>query len=743
MEKRTPLVCLLALALAAQTFAQQPAPRPSPQATPPATQPPADAGDDEVVRITTNLVQLDVVVTDKSGKQVTDLKAEDFDVLEDGKAQKITNFSYVSAVPAGATAPSNVAAAPAGANAPPATTRARREGVRRAIALVIDDDSMAADAFAPTREELRRFVDQQVQAGDLVAIIRLGGDVGILQQFTADRRLLYEAIKHVRPSLRSIGGMSAFEPVARDALAGAGGGGMGAPGSDARPGSRGSADSMAGNSLVRDVASFREAHFLVPVLRALGNVVDGMRGLPGRKSLILFSRGFPLRDERYSPPDLPLIEARRVSDLANRASVTLYAVDPRGLAYTGPTAADPMTGLSGRQLGDVLSERSRSLFATQGGTQLLADNTGGIAFKNSNDLLPDARIFEDLKGYYLIGYRPGGETFNRRFHKITARVRNRPDLEVRTRTGFFGLTEDEMRRAPASSADRLLLALMSPFAAQEIGVQLTPIFNNLPGAGSFLRSMLHIDAGALTFTPEADGWQRAEIVLHGVLFGDNGVVADEHRRSYTLRLRGGAFRSAQEHGLDYVFNMPAKQPGSYQFRVALLDSVSSHVGSAGQLVEVPELKKDRIALSGVVVNGVAAGGEAAGEAARSAAQAQEGLVETQDPEATPAVRRFRRGMFLDYGYVVFNPRADKATGRPRLAAQPRLFRDGKLVFTGQQTPVEPQTQADPTRVAAGGRLQLGTDLPPGDYVLQIIVTDSLADPKRNTAAQWIDFEIVK
>ncbi|HVG29970.1 MAG TPA: VWA domain-containing protein [Pyrinomonadaceae bacterium] len=738
MEKKTVLSRLLALALVAQSFAQQPAPRPSPPA-----QPPAEAGDEEIVRITTNLVQLDVVVTDKGGRQVTDLKAEDFDILEDGKPQKIMNFSYVSAVTAPSPAPPDVASSPAGAAAPPVPTRTRRENVHRAIAVVVDDLAMAADAFVPAREAIRKFVDQQVQEGDLVAVIRTGGEVGILQQFTSDRRLLYQAISRVRPSIRSIGGMSAFEPVARDAIAAAGGGGRSAPGSDDRPGSRGSADSNAGGALARDAASFQAGNVVVPLLRALGNVVNGMRELPGRKSLILFSPGFALYNPIYNPPDLPLIEARHLSNLANRAAVTLYTVDPRGLAYTGPTAADPMTGLSGRQIGDRMSDRSRILFETQGGTQFLADQTGGLAFKNSNDILPAARISEDLKGYYLIGYRPGGETFNRRFHKITARVRNRPDLEVRTRTGFFGLTEDEMRRAPYSSSDRLLLALMTPFAAQEIGVQLTPIFNNLPGAGSFLRSMLHIDAGALTFTPETGGWQRAEIVIHGVLFGDNGGVSDEHRRSYTVRLRGGALKSAQEHGLDYVFNMPAKKPGSYQFRVALLDSVSSHVGSAGQFVEVPELKKDRIALSGVIVNGVADTEGSPGAAARSAAQAQEGLVETQDPEATPAVRRFRQGMFLAYGYVVFNPRADKATGRPRLAAQPRLFRDGKLVFAGQETPIDTQTQPDPTRVAAAGRLQLGTDLPPGDYVLQITVTDSLAAPKRNTATQWIDFEIVK
>jgi hypothetical protein len=73
----------LLTSLPAQTLPQQPS---SPKAP----------GEDEVVRVTTNLVQIDAVVTDKSGKQVNDLRPEDFEILEDGRAQKITNFSYVS-----------------------------------------------------------------------------------------------------------------------------------------------------------------------------------------------------------------------------------------------------------------------------------------------------------------------------------------------------------------------------------------------------------------------------------------------------------------------------------------------------------------------------------------------------------------------------------------------------------------------------------------------------------------------
>src|SRR5438067_1890326 len=135
----------------------------------------------EVVRITTNLVQVDVVVT-KDGKQVTDLKPEDFEIFEDGKPQKITNFSYVSNVSAGA---SSNASSPSARdkNAPVIPAVVRPHDPRRTVALIVDDLGMSFESMSQTRRQVRKFVDEQLQPNDLVAIIRTGGEVGSLQQF--------------------------------------------------------------------------------------------------------------------------------------------------------------------------------------------------------------------------------------------------------------------------------------------------------------------------------------------------------------------------------------------------------------------------------------------------------------------------------------------------------------------------------------------------------------------------------
>ena len=742
------LVAILAPPHAAR--AQQPAAqRPAPTTQPPQPQPtpsPTEVDEDEVVRITTNLVQVDAVVLDRDGRQVTDLRAEDFEVSEDGKQQAITNFSYVDTAPA---APSRPAAARPGGAAPPAL-RARREQVRRTIAIVVDDLGMAFANLPPARRALRKFIDEQVQPGDLVAVIRTGGEVGALQQFTTDKRQMSAAVERVR-----------YNPCSRRGI-------EGGPTLPAIPPPLCSYGSERGT------------------LNALRYTVEGMRELPGRKSLIIFSDSLSLYERNLDEfaglepatggPARPTIPGRanspfgrlpgvnspetspevrraerhmitdplkQLGEMAVRASVVIYTIDTRGLQTLGLTAADDTSGLSPDQVTNALGARRSDDFEAGEGAAALTEQTGGFRVRNANDI-PRAlgRIMEDLKGYYLLGYRPRGETFDRRFHRITVRVKNRPGLQVRSRRGFFGLVEEE-RTAPRTIADRFNLALASPFSAGDIGVQLTPVFGDIPALGPFLRAMLHIDTAGLTFTPDGDGWEKSEIVLRGILFGDNGSVADEHRHAFTLRMRGNALQRIRRDGLEYAFNVPVKKPGAYQFRVAVLDRASSRVGSAGQFVEVPDLKKNRLAISGIVVSGAGKADAQPAAASSSVADAKEGAVESRgDPAASPSVRRFRSNTLFDYGYVVYNARAER--GRPpQLFSQTRLFRDGRLVYTGQELPLPVDAQTDHKRVLGGARINLGDELPPGEYVLQVTIRDALAKGEHSTASQWIDFEIVK
>ena len=182
-----------------------------------AQNPPAQNPPDTVIRINVNLVQLDAVVHDDKDQPVTNLNKEDFEILQDGKVQTITNFSFIDTAPEpGATeAAPRPAPAPNGGKSMPAPppVHLRPNQVRRTVALVVDDLGLSFESIARIRQSLKKFVDTEMQAGDLVAVIRTGAGMGALQQFTADKRLLYAAIDKVKFNAMGRVGVSSFAPL--------------------------------------------------------------------------------------------------------------------------------------------------------------------------------------------------------------------------------------------------------------------------------------------------------------------------------------------------------------------------------------------------------------------------------------------------------------------------------------------------------------------------------------------------
>ncbi|MCP9495326.1 MAG: VWA domain-containing protein [Pyrinomonadaceae bacterium MAG19_C2-C3] len=716
--------------LCAQQSSPQTSPPPSSQ-TQSTTAPPDVDEDDDVVRITTNLVQIDAVVTDRSGKLVTDLQAEDFEIYENNKPQPITNFSYINTVPAAVAnaAPVEERRDKNAVRVPVPPARLRPEQVRRTFALVVDDLGLSFESAYFVRQGLKKFVDEQMQPNDLIAIIRTRSGVGALQQFTADKRQLYAAIERVRWFPSGRGGISAFGDITNDPLARA---------ADEANGGGSSDDAIAAaNSAREDPDDFRESIFTVGTLGALNYVVRGMRELPGRKSVVLFSDGFQLFREN-NRDDRVLIALRRLTDLANRASVVVYTIDARGLQTLGLTAADDTSGLSSEQLNARLEDRRRENFETQDGLNYLAQQTGGFFIRNTNDIAGGVRrVLRDQEGYYLLGYRPDAATFDaanaRRFNRIEVKLK-RPGLRVRTRTGFLGVTDENATPvAPRTREAQIVEALTSPFSKSGVELRLTSLFTNDPKSGSYLRSLLYIGGRDLQFTKEADGWHKTVFDVVALMFNQDGKVVDQVNRMETVRVRGEQYDIAQRSGFTYTMNVPLKQPGAYQFRVAVRDTGTSRTGSASQFIEVPNIKKNNLALSGLVVLGTPPSATAANAANASIVEA----------EALPAVRRFRPLMEIDYGYLVYNAKLDKASGQPQIETQARLYREGQLVFTGRQLPLNTNGQPDLKRLPVNGRLKLGTDLTPGEYVLQVVVTDLLAKGKNRIRAQVTDFEIVK
>lgn len=703
-------------------------PAPPPPRTPPAQsrpEPSPQQGDEDVVRITTNLVQVDAVVVDSNGKPVTDLRPDEVQIYEDGRPRKITNFSYVADTVGRAGA---AAASPTNGVTPP-PSRLRPEDVRRTIALVVDDLGLSFQTIHSTRRALKKFVDEQMRPGDMVAIVRTSGGVGALQQFTSDRRQLHAAIEAVKWYGLDRSGPTPFEPT-----------------DTPTPGAKG--PEM--DSKKAEQAGRREDLSTVGTLGAVGYVVRGLRDLPGRKTVVVISDGVRIHDDADPARDTRTGRAmRRLIDQAARASVVIHTMNAAGIQWYSATAADSLadsSNLSGardeRQMGELISGRAAAVFARQTGLSLLAEKTGGVAVHDSNDLGEGIRrLMDEAGGYYLIGYQPDVSTFDagtgrRLFHRLSLKVTRPGKYSVRMRDGFFGVPDEKAAPPPGTPREQIAGALLSPFGASGVRVRLTSLFANDAKAGSFTRSILYVDANDLTFKEEADGWRTATFDVVTVTFDEAGNVVDELSRTDALRVRDEAYRQVLKYGFVYNAVLPVKRPGAYQLRTVLRDHESGRVGSAGQFVEIPDLKKGRLALSGLVVNASAAGRPAL-------EQGREGAQPQTDPRAGEAVRHFRSGMLMRYGFVIYNARLDKATRSPRLQVQARLFRDGRPVFAGKVQPFALNNPPDLSRLAAGGSITLGADMPPGEYALQVTVADLLAEEKHRTASQWIDFEITK
>src|SRR5580692_9238913 len=487
---------------------------------------PPQAADQNVIRINVNLVQVDAVVTDSHDHLVPNLEATDFQVLQDGKPQKITNFSYINVRPPN-TAPAPVTVAEKKGVPPPPPVMIKPEQARRLIALVVDDLALAFDSTARVRGALKKFVDNDMQPGDLVAIIRTGAGMGSLQQFTADKRVLYAAIEHVRWNSMGRVGIGSFQ---------SGGGAYDAHFTDA----------MTSGSL-----------------NAIQYVVSGLHDLPGRKAVILFSENLKLFS-RNGDNDLALLQARRLEDAANRSGVVIYTIDPRGLQTTSLTAADNTGKMSRKQIDNFPMMRSAQIIRSQDGMVMLANDTGGLFFHDSNDIAGQLRrAVADTEGYYLLGYHPDASTFDPKtglpkFHKVEVKL-TRSGMHVRSRSGFFGKSDSYAEHKPVGRQAELAAALQSPFGDNQIHVRLTTLFAQSPAVGSFVDAMLHVDAKDLKFTDQPDGWHKAVIDVAAVTFGEDGQPVDSSSKTFTLQFKDAAYQNALQNGLVYTMQHLVKK----------------------------------------------------------------------------------------------------------------------------------------------------------------------------------------
>jgi hypothetical protein len=460
--------------------------------------------------------------------------------------------------------------------------------------------------------------------------------------------------------------------------------------------------------------------------------------MPGRKSIVFFSNGLSVDSEIAAAMD-------RVTDLANRSAVSIYGIDPAGLrARLHERDREPRmvrVDATAARFPTLPGADDDESFAMQAGLEALSARSGGILFRNRNDVAACIReAADDQLGYYLLGFSRREGTFETagtkaKLHHVAIRVR-RPSLTVRWRSGFEGVADEliptQTAAVPRTRKRQLLDALASLFTATALRVKLTSEFNHTKQLGPVVHSMLFFEGRDLTFQREADGdWHATADIVTSAYRGLK-LPIEQWQRSLNIRLTEEQYRKALREGFLFNLRDQMKQPGTFLLRAVVRDATSARIGSASQLVQVPDTRRGQLAMSGIYLQ-LAHKWMLDPKVSVPAEEAKESAAEGWT-EGGPATRRYRAGQTVLYAYRVINAKVTGPAKESRVKAEAFLFRNGKLIFTAAPALNPVKSEQDADYLVGGGGLVPGGHLPPGEYLLQVLVTDQNASGKQEASA---------
>jgi len=552
-------------------------------------------------RTQVNVVEVDAVVLDQQGRFVSDLRQEDFEVLEDGKPQALISVQVVN-IPIERLEKPLFAARPV---QPDVETNARPFDGRLYL-IVLDDLHTLSVRTTLVRRIAREFIQRNVASNDLAAVVTTSGNRKSSQEFTNNRSLLLQAVE------KFVG-----QKVISPALAGLAQ--TGTPETDS--------PSAAAAQRIFNARSTLET------LATLANFAGTIRSR--RKAMVMIGEGIDYRFGRMEEmPDShaaggdPVLgfvdqgsaprELRdRVRDFvaaANRANLTLYAFDPRVFTQGG----DDLVDIASNPPGDVDAKGEivksvnlrDDLVAAQDNLRTLSTETGGFAVTGSPKAVAGAfdRVRAENSNYYILGYSPANEARDGKFRRIEVRVR-RPGLKVEARKGYTA----PRGSAPApptvdakegtSRAVREALASTLPVSGLTLRAAAAPFKGVAPNASVVV--LVQTEGRQMQFTPKGDKLEDS-VELSVIAVDRLGKARGGERQDVDMPLSPPLRAFVAQAGV--VFQMRVSlPPGQYQLRIAARDGGSGRVGSVHYHLEVPDFLSAPLAMSGLVLTAEEAG----------------------------------------------------------------------------------------------------------------------------------------
>jgi VWFA-related protein len=502
------------------------------------------------IRVTTRLVQVNVIVH-KKGEPVSDLKKEDFTILDKGKEQKVALFTVdsIDAPPkAWPALPPNIF-----------SNRVQRADTPTSITVILFDGlNTRFQDQAYARKQIVKFLGE-IQPHDRVALYLLGSNLHILHDFTNNPDHLAQALAKYRG--RISGELDAADPAPRDST-----------GNDDLD------DFLSnGDRVISDFYTVNNATFTLDAMEAIAH---HLASLPGRKNLVWVSGGFPftlgLEPEDFSL-DHPNREHRTFSDetarvarAMNDANIAIYPVDARGL-MTNPS----MSAAVGPQSARARMQPPKPFIPKNLDTmQILADRTGGKAFYNTNDLTGAVRnAVNDARVTYTLGFYPASDEWDGKFHDIKVKV-DRPGVDVRYRKGFVAFTAqtptDKEIKAEVKNA------VQTPLQGTGIGLAARTDVIDKPKPGT-VQASIQIEQDNIVLQPQSDRWVGA-LELAWVQVAADGRLLDVVTQVLNMNLKKDRYDEIQKRGLLFT-RLIDPVPNATHLRIVVVDHATGNVGS--------------------------------------------------------------------------------------------------------------------------------------------------------------------
>jgi VWFA-related protein len=540
------------------------------------------------IKVQVNLVQLRVVVRDAGGKAVPGLRQEDFQLLDNGKKQKVSTFSVDTAETGGksdaatvqgkaaATEPGKRAEGEAGAGVVKATVIPKRF-----VALVFDDSHMkAADAMAVRAATKKLFAS--LTASDRVAIYSTHGDVQ--QDFTGDAEILRKTLARIVPRAAKDEGQYECPNITyyqadlivnkhdRDAIAAAV---IDAQVNDCPTDIEATAKRIleAGDSVTREG------------YQSLNSIVKRLTDMAGQRVLVYVSPGFVLADT-VSPDSWELIER------AMRAGVVVNTIDARGL-YTADVmpdiAAPPQTAPYKSSTVDYQAMegtlRMQAQFESGQVLAAMAASTGGRYFHNRNDLdVAMSQALEAPSVSYVLGFRPENLKLDGKFHNLKVTVAGGKKYQIQARNGYYA-SKKPVGDTEEMTKQEVREALYSQDETVSIPVKLTAEFPKVKATSAELTVLTQLDIKGVRFR-KADGLSCDDVISETALFDANGQFVEGQRKEIAMKLKGSTVERMSQTGftIKSVFTV---KPGMYRVRSVVRGSEGDQLTTQNLITVIP------------------------------------------------------------------------------------------------------------------------------------------------------------